>query len=187
MRSQAPIAAELAGQALHEKLERRLAEACRNCGTTLSIPRSLLGRRRRLAAAGRGGGRGGGLQSLFINEQQLREIRIECRLLAATNEFAINGHENRISYLVGQGHTYRATTRKGHAADARWSPRRKKSSTLLCCESKWHRRQQEIVRRLDRDGEVFLRFFVDPAGGTRSGLSSPTRWPHRPMRRRSGG
>ena len=44
----------------------------------------------------------------------LRDIRNQCRLLAATNEFAINGHENRISFIVGPGHTYRATAKNGH-------------------------------------------------------------------------
>ena len=40
-------------------------------------------------------------------------------------------------------------------------------------DSKWHRRQQEIVRRLDRDGEVFLRFFVDSAGETTVRFAEP--------------
>src|SRR5205823_375671 len=37
----------------------------------------------------------------------------------------------------------------------------------------WHRRQQEIVRRYDRDGEVFLRFFVDVDGQTRVRFVEP--------------
>ncbi|MGD9126621.1 MAG: hypothetical protein PVH19_04510, partial [Planctomycetia bacterium] len=40
------------------------------------------------------------------NEQQLSEIRARCRMLALSNEFAINGHENRVSYIVGTGHRY---------------------------------------------------------------------------------
>ena len=49
--------------------------------------------------AGLGGGRSGGNASgvPFTTEQQLAEIRDQCRALAADNEFAINGHENRIS------------------------------------------------------------------------------------------
>ena len=31
-------------------------------------------------------------------------------------------------------------------------------------ENRWQLRQQEIVRRIDRDGEAFLRFFVDRDG-----------------------
>ncbi len=52
----------------------------------------------------------------FTDEQQLAEIRGQCRALAAGNEFAINGHENRISYIVGSGHVYRAVARKGQTA-----------------------------------------------------------------------
>ncbi len=38
-----------------------------------------------------------------LDEAQLAALRGECRQLALDNEFAINGHENRISYLVGSG------------------------------------------------------------------------------------
>ena len=38
------------------------------------------------------------------NERELADARAQCRRLAVTNEFAINGHENRISYIVGAGH-----------------------------------------------------------------------------------
>src|SRR6266480_3880065 len=48
-----------------------------------------------------------------MNEQMLADLRHQCRTLAATNEFAINGHENRISYIVGPGHSYRAAVCKG--------------------------------------------------------------------------
>ncbi len=53
----------------------------------------------------------GGAGTLFggpLTELTLRDLRNQCRLLAATNEFAINGHENRISFIVGSGHSYRA-------------------------------------------------------------------------------
>ena len=51
----------------------------------------------------------------FSTEQQLAEIRAQCRTLAVGNEFAINGHENRISYIVGSGHAYRVTGKPGRA------------------------------------------------------------------------
>src|SRR4051812_9190222 len=47
-----------------------------------------------------------------LDDSQLADIRDQCRQLALENEFAINGHENRISYIVGAGHTYRATPKK---------------------------------------------------------------------------
>ena len=53
-----------------------------------------------------------------FNEQQLRELRAQCRRLATANEFAINGHENRISYIVGPGHSYRADRLQGHGRAA---------------------------------------------------------------------
>src|SRR5262245_19716025 len=46
------------------------------------------------------------------NESQLSNIRLQCAQLALENEFAINGHENRISYIIGPGHTYRAVPAK---------------------------------------------------------------------------
>lgn len=101
-----------------------------------------------------GGGPGGG-----FDERQLAEFRDECRLLAATNEFAINGHENRINYIVGAGHRYRAVPRSGRTADASLLAAAQEVIDEFVAENDWRRRQQEIVRRLDRDGECFLRLF----------------------------
>lgn len=46
------------------------------------------------------------LTSGFDSELELSMARDEMRYLAGTNPFAINAHENRISYIVGDGHTY---------------------------------------------------------------------------------
>ncbi len=102
-----------------------------------------------------------------FSEQTLRELREQCRRLAATNEFAINGHENRISYIVGAGHSYRAAVCKGMDAPAEVPLAVQKVLDEFIEENRWQARQQEIVRRVDRDGEAFLRFFVDRAGLTR--------------------
>ena len=116
------------------------------------------------------------------NEAQLAEIRRQCRILALENEFAINGHENRISYIVGPGHSYRATLRKfnpssqtGPAAQMMVALIADVQSVLddFITASQWHRRQQEIVRRKDRDGEALLRFFVAPDGSLRIRLIEP--------------
>jgi len=101
-----------------------------------------------------GGGPGGG-----FDERQLAEFRDECRLLAATNEFAINGHENRINYIVGAGHRYRAAPRPGRDAGPALLAAVQEVIDQFVAENDWRRRQQEIVRRLDRDGECFLRLF----------------------------
>jgi capsid protein len=125
-------------------------------------------------ASGTLGGAGCGPTS----EQQLRELRQQCRHLAVANEFAINGHENRISYIVGSGHSYLATMAKAAAG----SPEVAMPELVLQvqsllqrfkCDNCWHERQQEIVRRMDRDGEAFLRFFADPSGMTRVRFIEP--------------
>lgn len=109
----------------------------------------------------------------FGSEFELREIRTQCRMLAVSNEFAINGHENRISYIVGTGHTYRASAKKGLAAPAELPGRVQEVLDEFLRLNQWHRRQQEIVRRRDRDGEAFLRFFVGPDGMTRVRFVEP--------------
>ena len=107
----------------------------------------------------------------FRNEAELAEIRRSCRALAVENEFAVNGHENRISYVVGTGHRYRAVPRiaggDSEAADGKGAGPAAAAQEVLdefLQENRWHRRQQEILRRYDRDGEVFLRFFADAEG-----------------------
>ena len=108
-----------------------------------------------------------------INEQMLAELRNQCRALAATNEFAINGHENRISYIVGPGHSYRAAVCKGMDESMDVAMQVQKVLDDFVHENRWQQRQQEIVRRLDRDGEAFLRFFVDRDGMTRVRFIEP--------------
>jgi capsid protein len=97
----------------------------------------------------------------------------ECRQLAVTNEFAINAHENRISYLVGAGHTYRAAVKKG--ALAAEGLQRDVQAVLdeFCRVNAWRARQEEIVRRRDRDGEAFLRMFFAADGTTRVRFVEP--------------
>jgi len=118
-------------------------------------------------------GQGGAVGVAFATEQQLREIRAQCRALAVTNEFAINGHENRISYIVGSGHSYRASAKPGREAGDELVRDVQDVLNQFLKENKWHKRQQEIVRRRDRDGEAFLRFFVTPEGSTQMRFVEP--------------
>ncbi len=108
-----------------------------------------------------------------MNEQTLGDLRRQCRGLAATNEFAINGHENRISYIVGPGHSYRAAVCKGTESSQEVALQVQKVIDRFLLENHWQQRQQEIVRRMDRDGEAFLRFFVDHEGLTRVRFIEP--------------
>lgn len=109
---------------------------------------------------------GPGALILADTEQGLAQIRNTTRLLATTNEYAINGHENRISYIVGSGFAYEVAA---FAKDDELTPEEHGEAQGVIDDfiaaNKWHRRQQEIVRRKDRDGECFLRFFQDEAGG----------------------
>ena len=99
----------------------------------------------------------------FMDEQQLAAIRQQCRGLAISNEYAINGHENRISYIVGSGHVYRATAKRGRDAEPLVAEVQTVIDEFLRL-NRWRQRQQEIVRRKDRDGECFLRLFATPNG-----------------------
>lgn len=103
--------------------------------------------------------------------ERLADIRQQCRQLMLANEYAINGIENRISYIVGPGHQYQAMVRKGtDASDSAASHQLAASVQQVLDEfvhrSDWHSRQQEIVRRTDRDGEAFVRLFAKPNGTT---------------------
>ena len=109
----------------------------------------------------------------FSSEQQLAEIRNQCRVLAAANEYAINGHENRISYIVGTGHTYLATPRKGMTPPDDLVRRTQDYLDHFLLQNDWRTRQEEIVRRRDRDGEVFLRFFVNSDATTQIRFVEP--------------
>lgn len=118
----------------------------------------------------------------FANESQLADARNACRALERANEFAINGHENRINYIVGTGHTYKVVLKKGQAAPAGLVLAAQCVLDEFLRASRWQQRQQEIVRRRDRDGEVFLRLFVGPDGLTRVRFVEPSQV-YRPLER----
>ncbi|MDD3468819.1 MAG: phage portal protein [Thermoguttaceae bacterium] len=105
-------------------------------------------------------------------EGELDEVRLACRELAMTNEFAINGHENRISYIVGSGYSCKVIPRS--ESDCELSSRVQSVLDEFMSENHWYRRQQEIVRRMDRDGEAFLRFFEEPDGIVRVRFVEPS-------------
>jgi len=133
----------------------------------------------------------GGDRSTATNlrtEETLAAVRRECRQLAMHNPFAINGHENRINYLVGSGHVYTAVPIHGTALareidsqEKSNRQQRKDGEDVAAVEdplrppqrwidefltrNKWGARQQEIIRRKDRDGECFLRIFADKEDG----------------------
>ncbi len=158
-----------------DRLSRRLREACEELWTTFVDPREAFCDDGGMPwlPVGPGSIVWNAVRPLLLTEQELHWIRAECRALAVSNEFAINGHENRVSYIVGSGHSYRVTTHK-HATPAPDLARQ--AQQILddfIRENHWHRRQQETVLRCDRDGEAFLRFFLAPDGTTRLRFVEP--------------
>lgn len=149
-------------------LERRLQEACEELSNRFVDPMDAFCDDDGLSwiPLGSGSGTCDAGRPAFVTEQDLARIRAQCRALAMNNEFAINGHENRISYIVGPGHSYRATLKKHGAAPQALVAEVQAVIESFLRENRWHRRQQELVRRCDRDGEAFVRLFVAADGGT---------------------
>ena len=115
----------------------------------------------------------GGIAGVVFTQVQLAEIRGQCRALAAGNAFAINGHENRISYIVGSGHTLPGVAGKRAVRPTAAGRTSAGRAGRVRPANKWHKRQQEIVRRKDRDGECFLRLFAAADGTTRVRFVEP--------------
>lgn len=98
------------------------------------------------------------------DENQLRAIRGLCRYAAKKSPYAINGHKNRQNYIIGSGHTYTATVKKGMNATDEEVDAVQKALDDFVRVNKWHKRQRECLLRKDRDGEAFLRFSTDGEG-----------------------
>src|SRR5205085_9997528 len=65
------------------------------------------------------------------------------------------------------GHQYRAALKPGASAPPALAAEAQAVIDAFLVENRWHRRQQELVLRQDRDGEAFLRFFTAGDGSTR--------------------
>ncbi len=101
----------------------------------------------------------------YINEIELRQIRARTRVFGQTNPYAIGAARNRMAYVVGSGHTYKVLPRHGPGADEKTLGDCRKVLDDFRKRNKWSARQKETIRRLDRDGERFLRLFVDEEKG----------------------
>ena len=111
---------------------------------------------------------------VYLTWYGLKIIRDQSRKLCAWNEFAVNAVENRISYIVGKGMTYRCVRKHATA-----TPEGRKDPLAAACQdvidefidaNGWHFREQEGVKRFDRDGEAFFRLFH--VGNGRSAVRS---------------
>jgi capsid protein len=101
----------------------------------------------------------------YINELELRQIRAAARVFGQTNPYAIGAARNRVAYTVGSGHTYMVLPRAPGSADKELLDDCRRVLDDFRKRNQWNKRQQETIRRLDRDGERFLRLFVDEDRG----------------------
>jgi capsid protein len=106
----------------------------------------------------------GSVAAAYTSEAGLESVRGIGRHLATKNEFAINGHENRVSYIVGQGHQYRVEALPGEEPPEELLDQVRAWLKNWVKANHWKRRQQETRQRIDRDGEAFLRFFPHTDG-----------------------
>ena len=90
--------------------------------------------------------------------EELWNIQSITRVLSRSNEFCINGHKNRINYIVGKAHKYRIV---GIDEDTPNDTIERVQQVIdrILKENKWKRRQKETKLRDDRDGETFIRKF----------------------------
>ena len=85
-----------------------------------------------------------------------------CRWLYNENPFARNAIENLVSYIVGTGMEYTVAPIDPDLAGDRDIALRVKSDIDDFIESEaWGTWEQEFVRRVERDGELFLQVFPD--------------------------
>ena len=102
----------------------------------------------------------GELLPVYITEYGLKILRDFSRWLAAFNTFALNALENRVSYVVGKGFGYSAVPAKsGRASDRILCGQAQEVIDNFLERTDWGELEQEVMRRADRDGEAFLRFF----------------------------
>lgn len=94
----------------------------------------------------------------FQTTTQLFHIQSVTRILSRSNEFAINGHTNRINYIVGKSHVYTVVGRDASTADASIEKVQDVLDKILKV-NKWKKRQKETKLRDDRDGESYTRKF----------------------------
>ncbi len=146
------------------RLERHLAEAFDALWDNFVDPAEALTDSDGMRWQPLGNGGCGFAAGPFENETQLADIRRQCRVLALENEFAINAHENRINFIVGTGHRYRAAAKRGANPPAVLVADVQAVVDDFCRRNRWYQRQEEIVRRRDRDGECFLRLFTAADG-----------------------
>lgn len=101
---------------------------------------------------------------VFATLADLLLIQDRARWLADSDPVAIGVLDNLESFTVGEGFTYRATTKDAESAGLVAQVQDFLDEFLDLNDL--GEREQETVRRTERDGECFLRGFVDESGMT---------------------
>ena len=105
---------------------------------------------------------------VYITWYGLKLIRDRSRRLAMYNEFAINAITNRVSYISGKGFQYKLVPKNGKESPEvdYLAKLGQKWLDEFHSSQMWNEREHEVIRRCDRDGEAFLRFFHVGRGKT---------------------
>lgn len=91
-------------------------------------------------------------------------MRLIGRDLAFDNPFAKNGHTNLRNFVVGTGFTYRLIDPKRRKTLEKPIEQALALWEVWVEEHSWWEAESEMQYRGDRDGEAFIRFFVDVGG-----------------------
>jgi len=103
---------------------------------------------------------------VYLNEQQLRQIRAESRAFAAANPYWAAIRNNKIAYCVGTGHVPTLVSRrKSKPATDKLIQDATDATEAFILKNNYRKRQGEKITRLDRDGEFFLRYDEGNADG----------------------
>jgi hypothetical protein len=102
--------------------------------------------------------------SLLDSDLSLQNARNACRRLAAENEFALGAHRLRRSYIMGTGVKWRVAPKDIEKENEKLTEKANESIQDFIDHNKWDLMEREIVHRVDRDGECFLRTFVNANG-----------------------
>lgn len=110
-------------------------------------------------------GQGPYFREAINTEESLAFARAQGRKLAMLNEFAINGYENRVSYVVGTGNQYKVTIPDGVEVSEDLVKQVQDLIDLFHDNNDFDEFEQEMVFRTDRDGECFIRRFPNAFTG----------------------
>lgn len=100
----------------------------------------------------------------YSSLDELGCIREQSRLLATYNEYAKGALKNRCNFIVGYGHTVSIAAKEGFELTDEEKTVALDVIRAFEKRNNWRKRQRSNQRRLDRDGEVFIRKFRGKEG-----------------------